>query len=303
MVRQHRSTIIDPAIKQATAYLAAFPADSESDGEAKKDPNKKRRPGCGLTVRRRGPGGVFVRKDVDESADVDISDPPVINSVTRVTRSRRVSSVSTVDSPLVYEPLATSKQKRTRRPSMKVRDRLSMKPLKGPITSDYSTQRSSSSRDPTPKPTRSAPNGSSPYVPTPNSNIKLKLRIPPRLTVAPESSTIASYTPAQFSPASTVTEPTEYKIEYSDNEKPMQIVSEPRSAGLNGPVDAANGAQANGTMANGKLKPANYKVQWSVSEQHLLEKLLDDIPEGEKNRCIFFLLADLLCTHLLMTSH
>ncbi|KAG6918285.1 hypothetical protein DXG01_015377 [Tephrocybe rancida] len=33
-----------------------------------------------------------------------------------------------------------------------------------------------------------------------------------------------------------------------------------------------------------KPKPETYKQQWSVSEQHLLEQLLDQIPEGEKNR-------------------
>ncbi|KAH9929965.1 hypothetical protein B0H21DRAFT_108800 [Amylocystis lapponica] len=35
-----------------------------------------------------------------------------------------------------------------------------------------------------------------------------------------------------------------------------------------------------------KLKPKSetYKQAWSVSEQHLLERLLDEIPEGEKNR-------------------
>ncbi|KAF7973775.1 hypothetical protein HWV62_14246 [Athelia sp. TMB] len=33
-----------------------------------------------------------------------------------------------------------------------------------------------------------------------------------------------------------------------------------------------------------KKKPETYKQAWSVSEQHLLEKLLEDIPEGSKNR-------------------
>lgn len=33
-----------------------------------------------------------------------------------------------------------------------------------------------------------------------------------------------------------------------------------------------------------KKKPETYKQAWSVSEQHLLERLLDEIPEGEKNR-------------------
>ncbi|KZP30821.1 hypothetical protein FIBSPDRAFT_1038067 [Athelia psychrophila] len=33
-----------------------------------------------------------------------------------------------------------------------------------------------------------------------------------------------------------------------------------------------------------KKKPETYKQAWSVSEQHLLEKLLDEMPEGTKNR-------------------
>ena len=35
-----------------------------------------------------------------------------------------------------------------------------------------------------------------------------------------------------------------------------------------------------------KGKPETYKQAWSVSEQHLLERLLDEIPEGEKNRLV-----------------
>lgn len=34
----------------------------------------------------------------------------------------------------------------------------------------------------------------------------------------------------------------------------------------------------------GKPRPETYKQAWSVSEQHLLERLLEEIPEGEKNR-------------------
>ncbi|KAJ8487863.1 hypothetical protein ONZ45_g14174 [Pleurotus djamor] len=34
----------------------------------------------------------------------------------------------------------------------------------------------------------------------------------------------------------------------------------------------------------GKPKPETYKQAWSTSEQHLLEKLLEEIPEGAKNR-------------------
>jgi hypothetical protein len=36
-----------------------------------------------------------------------------------------------------------------------------------------------------------------------------------------------------------------------------------------------------------KAKPETYKQAWSISEQHLLERLLDEIPEGEKNRWVY----------------
>ena len=38
---------------------------------------------------------------------------------------------------------------------------------------------------------------------------------------------------------------------------------------------------------NGKAKSETYKQAWSVSEQHLLERLLEEIPDGEKNRYVF----------------
>lgn len=35
---------------------------------------------------------------------------------------------------------------------------------------------------------------------------------------------------------------------------------------------------------SGKPKPETFNQAWSVSEQHLLERLLEEIPDGEKNR-------------------
>jgi len=35
-----------------------------------------------------------------------------------------------------------------------------------------------------------------------------------------------------------------------------------------------------------KVRPETYKQAWSVSEQHLLERLLEEIPDGEKNRYV-----------------
>ena len=40
-----------------------------------------------------------------------------------------------------------------------------------------------------------------------------------------------------------------------------------------------------------KPKPETYKQSWSVSEQNLLEQLLEEIPDGEKFRHVFFFLV------------
>lgn len=43
-----------------------------------------------------------------------------------------------------------------------------------------------------------------------------------------------------------------------------------------------------------KPKPETYKQSWSVSEQNLLEQLLEEIPDGEKFRYVFFFLYHLI---------
>jgi hypothetical protein len=43
-------------------------------------------------------------------------------------------------------------------------------------------------------------------------------------------------------------------------------------------------ATTRATKVTGKPKPETYKQAWSVSEQHLLEQLLEQIPDGEKYR-------------------
>jgi len=43
-----------------------------------------------------------------------------------------------------------------------------------------------------------------------------------------------------------------------------------------------------------KVKPETYKQAWSVSEQNLLEQLLDEIQDGERCRCVFFFVSYML---------
>jgi len=42
------------------------------------------------------------------------------------------------------------------------------------------------------------------------------------------------------------------------------------------------------TKKENNVRPETYKQAWSVSEQHLLERLLEEIPDGEKNRYVLF---------------
>jgi hypothetical protein len=35
-----------------------------------------------------------------------------------------------------------------------------------------------------------------------------------------------------------------------------------------------------------KNRSETYKQAWSISEQHLLERLLEEIPDGERNRYV-----------------
>ncbi|KAI0942859.1 hypothetical protein AcV7_002155 [Taiwanofungus camphoratus] len=47
---------------------------------------------------------------------------------------------------------------------------------------------------------------------------------------------------------------------------------------------AVSSPQGPEEQAKGRPKSDTYKQAWSVSEQHLLERLLEEIPDGEKNR-------------------
>lgn len=57
--------------------------------------------------------------------------------------------------------------------------------------------------------------------------------------------------------------------------------------------DEPDEREASGSLLDkkGKPRPETYKQAWSVSEQHLLEHLLDEIPDGEKNRYVLLLIV------------
>lgn len=80
---------------------------------------------------------------------------------------------------------------------------------------------------------------------------------------------------------------------YTTNSKPRRVTtakrkrdpsSEPESEEPEpGPIPAKRHASRE-YPAPGKPKSETYKQAWSVSEQHLLEQLLEQIPDGAKNR-------------------
>lgn len=58
------------------------------------------------------------------------------------------------------------------------------------------------------------------------------------------------------------------------------------------PGDAVEVPDAGKSSKKGKQMSETYKQAWSVSEQHLLERLLEEIPDGTKNRCVNQHIAD-----------
>jgi hypothetical protein len=60
-------------------------------------------------------------------------------------------------------------------------------------------------------------------------------------------------------------------------------------------TDTTQLASRKGSRSTGKIKPETYKQAWSVSEQHLLERLLEEIPDGEKNRYVWLRIILYLC--------
>ena len=54
------------------------------------------------------------------------------------------------------------------------------------------------------------------------------------------------------------------------------------------PENPPEGLKSKRKLKGPKPKPETYKQSWSVSEQNLLEQLLEEIPDGEKFRHVFF---------------
>jgi hypothetical protein len=68
---------------------------------------------------------------------------------------------------------------------------------------------------------------------------------------------------------------------------PTKEKTSARKTGLSSPIHDNTPPQLPGTKplrGNAKQRPETYKLAWTDSEQNLLERLLEEIPDGEKNR-------------------
>lgn len=97
------------------------------------------------------------------------------------------------------------------------------------------------------------------------------------------SSTLHSAPPKPPRPRRSVTKaqpttPLTVKINLQKKKRPPE--PEPEQA-LEEDVESRTTKRSRGS---GKPKPETFNQAWSVSEQHLLERLLEEIPDGEKNR-------------------
>ena len=108
-----------------------------------------------------------------------------------------------------------------------------------------------------------------------------------RSTIAP-TPTYAS-APRHAKPAQTV-------ASVQDPGPPMNVDEDEDKSESENEDEAENGPLIRGRKNPPKAKPKSgtYKQAWSESEQNLLEQLLEKIPDGERNRCVFGCCAILL---------
>lgn len=311
-VRAARSKMLDPVLERNVEFLASLPPDIDEESSKGTEKSKgrtnngkhkshahggnrrKKHVGSNTTIRPRGPGGVFVKR----STLVDGKSTPEF-----ATLARCMSSVSSIGG-------GEGRPKRQRRPSVRV--------LEGapPLGSRRTSRRLSSAL--------STPAGSASPAPetAQQSQVRLIIRLPPRSAFArdntrdsttPYASTSSSVSASLNTPSgSTVVTPvtqtfrqlaeqgddmdvdevkeeevdhydwngldnvstSDEEISEGEDEKvePKPLSSTSKSVNL-----AVNGK-------NGKVRSKTFNQTWSVSEQHLLDQLLEQFPDGTKNR-------------------
>lgn len=208
----------------------------------------------GATGRQGGEeSGVFVRRDLeDESGEVDISMGDMTKS------GRGVASSSGNAAAAIQAASNVVKGSRTsgRRVTLKVKQEaptVVQIPLKSKSKSSTSTASSRAKRRPSsPLPLHDS---------RPSKRSKAKTS-----TSAPTSLSLSAPTPTSALGDS----------EVSDGEDGQDDDDEGDGTTM------AGGDR--GKTKNGKPRNETYKQAWSIEEQHLLERLLQEIPDGQKNR-------------------
>lgn len=214
--------------------------------------------------------GVFVRRDLeDESGEVDISMGDVAPR-RNGTESERASS-SGHGMALVGPVESGTKGPRTsgRRITLKVKQEVSAMvppPSKSRSNTTTITATSRTKRRPSP------PLSQHDTRPSKRSKAKASSSIPISMSMsAPTPTSALSDTDA------------------SEGEDAQDVDGAGEGMVVTG--DAKNKTK------NGKPRNETYKQAWSVEEQHHLERLLQEIPDGEKNRWVFlsFHISQCLC--------
>ncbi|KAF5339100.1 hypothetical protein D9611_011154 [Ephemerocybe angulata] len=298
LVQSHRATIIDPTFLLYPPPAPAFPFPSPSpstdlDPEVLKRNREhaklrelkqlvQRGSAGGLKLPRALEGkGVFVRRGVeDESGEVDISldigmevdDPPpaiprreikreVEAEEERASRRGRNPTHATKSIPMLLSQSQSNMD-----------TSLSIHPdIHSDIHSDFTLNLPPDPPSPIqPKPPRSrrasrpkSPKPAPKPIPKRGRRANKKVRDEDDAYTNPTSDNDdPEYTPLALAPSSSSTPPP------------------------GGGSHAGKSVQAikASTGKSGKPKPETYKQAWSVAEQHLLEQLLEEVPEGEKFR-------------------
>lgn len=321
-VRAARSKILDPVLERNIEFLASLPPDIDEEstkgtekpkgrtnnGKHKSHAHganrRKKHVGSNTTIRPRGPGGVFVKRStlVEGKSTPEFATPTTPASATSEL-ARCMSSVSSIGG-------GEGRPKRQRRPSVRVLEGIPS------LGSRRSSRRQSSAL--------STPAGSASPAPevAQQSQVRLIIRLPPRSALARDNtrdsttscaSTSSSVSASLNTPSGStdVTPVTQSFRQLAEQDDDMDVdevkeeevdhydwngldnvstSDEDVSAGedektepepLSSTSKSVNLA-VNGK--NGKVRSKTFNQTWSVSEQHLLDRLLEQFPDGTKNR-------------------
>jgi hypothetical protein len=262
-VESARKSIVDPVLTSlGLSYDPPPPSppppldpeQAKKEREREKIRELKRRVitggGSSLTVRLRK-NGVHVRQDLpDESAEVDVgASAKPLPALKDVTRSRSMSVRTTSDGPLVPPMPMTGDQS----------EWASMPPP--PIPLSRRSRKSS---------LRAAEGSPDPDLDTSHRPAKRLRTTSVKPEPEPPPTFLSSLTKKQ-----------------TKRQKPKDVAEEETSIDGVGEVTDMSKGLTEAVDKNGRPRSETFKMAWSVEEQHLLETLLEQYPDGVKNRYVF----------------